>query len=232
MLFRSVEADRFWFGAAHHELGHIYYYLAYARPGVPFVLRVGANRAFHEAVGDLIAIAAGQVLYLRQVGLLPADRQINQTEWLLNEALDHAVVFLPFSAGTMTFWEHDLYEKNLPPDQFNRRWWEYAARFQGIEPPAARGEEYCDACTKTHINDDPAQYYDYAMAFAIKYQLHSYIAKNILKQDPRNCNYFGNKQVGKFLWDLLSLGATRDWRRVIKEKTGEELSTRDRKSVV
>ena len=116
---------------------------------------------------------------LKSIGLLPADRQINQTDWLLNEALDQAVVFIPFSAGTMTFWEHDLYEKNLAPEQFNQRWWEYAARFQGIEPPSPRGEEYCDACTKTHINDDPAQYYDYAIAYVIKYQLHNYIAKNI-----------------------------------------------------
>jgi peptidyl-dipeptidase A len=64
------------------------------------------------------------------------------------------------------------------------------------------------------------------MAYVIKYQLHNHIAKNILKQDPRNCNYYGNQEVGKFLWELLSLGATRDWRQVIREKTGEEVSTR------
>ena len=32
--------------------------------------------------------------------------------------------------------------------------------------------------------------------------------------------------MGKWLGDILSLGATRDWRQVIKEKTGEELSSR------
>lgn len=227
----SVRPDHQWFVTAHHELGHVYYFMAYSRPEVPFPLRNGANRAFHEAVGDLIAIAANQIPYLRQAGILPADRQIDETQWLLNQALDSAVVFVPFSAGTMTFWERDLYEKNLPPDQFNRRWWEYAARFQGVDPPgppagAPRGEEFCDACTKTHINDDPAQYYDYAMAYAIKYQLHNYIAKNILKQDPRNCNYYGNREVGRFLSELLRLGATRDWHQVIREKTGEDLSTR------
>jgi peptidyl-dipeptidase A len=221
----SVEPNHRWFVTAHHELGHIYYYLAYSNPQVPFMLRGGANRAFHEAVGDLLGIAAGQVPYLRQIGVLPEDRPIDQTQWLLAEVLDEAV-FIPFSAGTMSGWEHDLYEKDLTPEEFNRRWWEYAGRYQGIEPPAPRGEEYCDACTKTHVNDDPAQYYDYAMAYVIKYQLHDYIARNILKQDPRNCNYYGNQEVGRFLWDLLSLGATRDWRQVIREKTGEDISTR------
>ena len=33
-----------------------------------------------------------------------------------------------------------------------------------VEPPAERGEEFCDAATKTHINDTPAYYYSYAIA--------------------------------------------------------------------
>ena len=222
----SVENNWRWFETSHHELGHIYYYMAYSGANVPLTLRGGANRAFHEAIGDLIGIAARQPAYLKEIGLLEEDAEIDELEWLLDEALDQAVVFIPFSAGTMSFFERDLYEGNLPIDEFNQRWWEHAGRFQGIEPPGPRGEEFCDACTKTHITDDPAQYYDYAMAFVIKYQLHTYIARNILKQDPRNCNYYGNEEVGKFLWDLLSLGATRDWREVLVEKTGSEVSTK------
>lgn len=222
----SVENYWRWFETSHHELGHIYYYLAYTSAGVPLTLRGGANRAFHEAIGDLIGIASRQPAYLKEIGLIPEDREIDEIAWLMDEALDQAVVFIPFSAGTMSFFEHDLYEENLPIDKFNERWWAHAGRFQGIAPPAPRDEAYCDACTKTHITDDPAQYYDYAMAFVIKYQLHTYIAKNILKQDPRNCNYYGSEEVGQFLWDLLSLGATRDWREVMVEATGEEVSTR------
>ncbi|RPI18197.1 MAG: peptidase [Acidobacteriales bacterium] len=222
----SVTPNFRWFETSHHELGHVYYYLAYSNPRVPVVLRGGANRAFHEAVGDLIGMAARQQPYLREIGILPADRKIDSTQWLLDEALDSAIVFLPFSAGTVTHFEHDLYEKRLPPEQFNRRWWALTSRYQGILPPAPRGEQFCDACTKTHVIDDAAQYYDYALAYLIKYQLHDYIARNILHQDPHNCNYYGNKEVGKWLWEILRLGATRDWRQVIREKTGEDISSR------
>jgi peptidyl-dipeptidase A len=200
--------------------------MAYSNPRVPVVLREGANRAFHEAVGDLISIAARQEPYLKGIGLMPADQKLDGIELLLNEALDSAIVFLPWSAGTMTHFEHDLYEKKLPIGVFNQRWWEYTARYQGVAPPSPRGEEFCDACTKTHIIDDAAQYYDYALAYLIKYQLHEHIARKILNQDPRKCNYYGNREVGKFLWDLLSLGAAQDWRQVIREKTGEEISSR------
>jgi peptidyl-dipeptidase A len=222
----SVKPNAYWFETTHHELGHVYYFLAYSNPNVPHVLREGANRAFHEAVGDLISIAARQPQYLTSIGLLPEDRKPNLTERLMAEALDNAVVFIPFAAGTMTNFEHDLYEKKLPESSFNRRWWELTRKYQGVEPPTPRGEQYCDGCTKTHVIDDPAQYYDYAMAFLIKYQLHDYIARKILKQDPHDCNYYGNKEVGKWLWELLSLGATQDWREVIRQRTGEDISSR------
>ncbi len=215
-----------WFETSHHELGHVYYCLAFSNPNVPIVLRDGANRAFHEAVGELISIAVRQPPYLRQIGILPAARKIDQTQWLLGEALDSSVVFIPWSAGVMTHFEHDFYERKLPPGQFNARWWELVAQYQNIVPPAPRGEEQCDACTKTHIVDDPAEYYDYALAFLIKYQLHDYIARKILRQNPHECNYNGNREVGRWLWDLMSQGATKDWRQLIREKTGEDLSSR------
>src|SRR5687768_16057523 len=59
----SVEANNQWFETSHHELGHGYYFMSYTRPEVPPVLRIGANPAFHEAMGELIALASGQVPY-------------------------------------------------------------------------------------------------------------------------------------------------------------------------
>src|SRR3712207_8640362 len=53
-LFRSsVEPNSEWYETTHHELGHIYYYLTYTNPDVPVLLRGGANRAYHEAMGSL-----------------------------------------------------------------------------------------------------------------------------------------------------------------------------------
>ena len=68
--------------------------------------------------------------------------------------------------------------------------------------------------------------YDYALATVFKFQLHDHIARKILKQDPRDCNYFGNREVGAFLREILALGATRDWNQVLREATGEGISAR------
>jgi peptidyl-dipeptidase A len=223
----SVEPDAAWFGTTHHELGHIYYYIEYSTPEVPLLLREGANRSYHEGIGDLMDLASAQRAYLEELDLLPENMAIDQIQWLLNDALSNSsVIFIPWSAGVMSHFEHDLYEQNLSPDQYNQRWWEYVEKYQGIVPPSPRGSEYCDAATKTHINDDAAQYYDYALSCVLKFHLHDYIAREILKQDPRNCNYAGNKAVGDFLKSIMRPGATKDWREVLKEKTGKDLSAK------
>ncbi|AMV39173.1 M2 family metallopeptidase [Planctomyces sp. SH-PL62] len=224
----SIEPDNQWFDTAHHELGHIYYFLSYARPEVPPLLRQGANRAFHEGVGDLIGLAAGQRPYLKQVGLLtPEAEAAPATTFLLSSALEgSSIVFLPWSAGVMTRFERDFYAGTIADDSLNAGWWERVGKYQGIAPPGERPETLCDAATKTHINDDPAQYYDYAIGTVLKFQLHDHIAREILKQDPRECNYFGNAKVGDFLRSILRLGATRDWNAVLREATGEGLTAR------
>lgn len=221
----SVEPDTKWWGTVLHELGHIYYYMLYSNPEVPYVLRSGANRAFHEGVGSMIGLAAMQKAFLQGRGLLPKDAKVDEMKLLLRDALDQ-IVLIPWGAGVMTEFEYSLYAQNLPIDQFNKKWWELKKKYQGIVPPTDRGEEYCDACTKTHINDDPAQYYDYALSIVTLFQLHDHIAKDILKQDPRNTDYWGSKETGKFLTKILSPGATVDWRKLMQDELGEGISAK------
>ena len=221
----SVEPNAEWYETVNHELGHVYYYMSYTNPEVPMILREGANRAYHEAMGSLMGLAAMQKPFIENLQLIPANAKADELQLLLKDALNY-VVFIPFSAGVMSEFEHDLYKNNLPKDQYNKRWWELCEKYQGMTPPAPRGEEYCDAASKTHINDDAAQYYDYALSYIILFQLHDHIATKILQQDVHATNYFGNQAVGDFLRDIMRPGASRDWREVLRENTGEDLSAR------
>ena len=222
----SVTPNTRWWSTSLHELGHIYYFMSYTNPDVPPLLREGANRGYHEAVGSLIGLASLQKPFLEEMKLLPEGAEgIDESINLLNEALDY-IVFIPWSAGVMTEFEYELYTNNLPKDQYNSKWWELVKKYQGIVPPGERGEEYCDASTKTHINDDAAQYYDYAISNVLLFQFHDHIANKILKQNPRATNYYGNKEAGKFLKDLMYPGATVDWRIHLKEIVGSDLSAK------
>jgi peptidyl-dipeptidase A len=225
-MLMSVESNSEWYETTHHEFGHIYYFLLYSNPEVPLLLRGGANRALHEAVGSLMGLAAMQPRFAAEVGLLSGDVKPDPIQSLLAEALNY-VVFVPFATGLMAEWEHDLYAENLPPDQWNARWWELKKQKQGIVPPNHRPDsEYCDPPTKTHINDDAAQYYDYALSYLQLFQLHTHIARTVLHEDPHDTNYFGQKDIGDFLRKILSTGATVDWRTLLRETTGEDLSAK------
>jgi peptidyl-dipeptidase A len=221
----SVEANQRWYETTHHELGHIYYYLSYSRPEVPFVLREGANRAYHEAIGTMMGLAAMQPRFIEKVGLKTGGTPPDPMQLRLKEALNY-VVFTPWSAGTMFQFEKELYSAELPESRWNARWWELSARYQGIAPPSPRDETYCDAATKTHITDDPAAYYDYALANVLLFQIHDHIAKKILHESPDDTCYYGRKEVGDFLRSILDQGACADWRTMLREKTGSDLSAK------
>lgn len=220
----SVIPNSEWYETSHHELGHIYYYMLYTNPDVPPLLRGGANRAFHEAVGSMLGLAAMQKPFLQGLDLV-GDVETDEMQSLLKEALNY-VVFIPWSAGVMTEFENALYAQDLNINEYNAKWWELKKNYQGIVPPQTRGEEYCDAASKTHINNDAAQYYDYALSFIILFQLHDHIATKILKQDPRATNYYGSLETGQFLQKLLAPGASVDWRKLMRETLGEEISAK------
>ncbi|TAH34335.1 MAG: peptidase [Planctomycetota bacterium] len=219
----SVEPNAEWYETVHHELGHVYYYLSYARPAVPVLCRDGANRAFHEGVGSLMGMAAMQQPFLERRGVLPRGTHVDAMQLLLREALSQ-VVFIPFSAGTMSGFERALYAENLSKDRFNSRWWELAAHYQGVNPPERRGEQYADGLSKTHIHDDAGQYYDYALSYIILMQLHDHIAREILHQDPHATNYYGRRDVGEFLRSILEPGGTVHWQDVLRQATGSDIS--------
>ena len=221
----SVEVDEYWFDTVHHELGHAYYDMAYTRPEVPPLLRTSASPALHEGFAGVAEVACRQTPYLASLGLIPEGQAPDEMTTLLHHALT-TIPFMFFASGTMTHWEADYYSQELPPEQWNARWWAYAQEYQGVVPPSPRGEEFCDAATKTHINDTPAYYFSYAIATVFSYQIHDHIARKILKQEPRHCNYVGNPEVGAFLESMQRPGATQSWRAILRNGTGEDLSTR------
>src|SRR5690606_39639963 len=51
----------------YHELGHVYYYLAYNQ--LPPLFQAGAHDGFHEAIGDTIELAMTPG-YLHSIGLV------------------------------------------------------------------------------------------------------------------------------------------------------------------
>ncbi len=93
----SVETNTEWWSTVLHELGHIYYYQSYSNPEVPYLLRNGANRGYHEAFGTMMGLASLQKPFLEGLGMIKPGTRTNDTLKLLSEALDY-VIHIPWEA--------------------------------------------------------------------------------------------------------------------------------------
>jgi peptidyl-dipeptidase A len=93
MCIRPIEDD---FTTIYHELGHVYYYLAYNH--LPVLFQGGAHDGFHEAIGDTVVLSLTPG-YMKTIGLVGEQKQ--SREALINQQLKLAldkVAFLPLRA--------------------------------------------------------------------------------------------------------------------------------------
>ena len=206
------------FSVVHHELGHNYYQMAYA--GQPFLYRDSANDAFHEAIGDTIALSVTPP-YLKQLGLIDTvPDQSSDIGFLLNRALDK-VAFLPFGY-LVDQWRWKVFSGEVKPEDYNKAWWELREKYQGVAPPVPRTEQDFDAGAKYHV---PANtpYARYFLAAILQFQFHRALCREAGISGPLyQCSIYGNKKAGEKLRTMLAMGLSKPWPEALKAMTGED----------
>ncbi len=215
MCISITEED---FSVVHHELGHNYYQMAYS--GKPFLFRESANDAFHEAIGDTIALSVTPP-YLKQLGLIdkvPDPRA--DIGFLLNRALDK-VAFLPFGY-LVDQWRWKVFSGEVKPENYNQAWWDLREKYQGIVPPVPRSEQDFDPGAKYHV---PANtpYARYFLAAILQFQFHRALCREAGFSGPLyQCSIYGNKKAGEKLKAMLAMGSSEPWPAALKAMTGED----------
>ena len=206
------------FSTVHHELGHNYYQMAYDKQ--PFLFRDSANDAFHEAIGDTIALSVTPP-YLKQLGLIEKVPEPNaDIGFLLNRALDK-VAFLPFGY-LVDQWRWRVFSGDIKPEDYNKAWWELREKYQGVAPPVPRSEQDFDAGAKYHV---PANtpYARYFLAAILQFQFHRALCREAGFNGPLyQCSIYGNKKAGEKLHAMLAMGLSKPWPEALKAMTGED----------
>ena len=201
----------------HHELGHIYYFLAYNH--LSNIHRGGANSAFHEGIGDSVnlSLTPGYYQSLGLIEKVPDSREAT-INGLLKLAL-HRIAFLPF-ALTVDQWRWGVFSGEIPADRYNQAWWELRVRQQGVAAPTVRGEDNFDAGSKYHI---PANmpYARYFLARILQFQLHRAMCERSGWQGPlHECSIFGSEAAGELLWEIMRYGASQPWQDTLEAAIG------------
>src|SRR4030095_14843392 len=186
----------------HHELGHNFYQRAYKDQ--PYVFQNGANDGFHEAIGDAIALAITPG-YLKQVALLnTTPPEESDIPLLLKQALDR-VAFLPFGL-MIDQWRWKVFSGEIAPADYNGAWWALRLKYQGVAPPAPRGEEFFDPGAKYHVPDN-VPYTRYFLADILQFQFHRALSKAAGCSSPlHRCSIYESKEAGARLSAMLAMG--------------------------
>ena len=206
------------FVTIHHELGHNYYQRAYNQQ--PYLYLNGANDGFHEAIGDFVALSITPE-YLVQIGLLDrskvpsADKDIGL---LLRQGMDK-VAFLPF--GLMVDkWLWGVFDGSITPANYNQAWVDLKKQYQGVTPPVARSEQDFDPGAKFHIPGN-TPYARYFLARLLQFQFYKAACDMSGWKGPlHRCSFYGNKEVGAKLNQMLAMGASKPWPDALEVFTG------------
>ncbi|MDR7136383.1 peptidyl-dipeptidase A [Lysobacter niastensis] len=216
MCIKPNEED---FTTIYHELGHIYYDLAYNKQ--PPLFQNGAHDGFHEAIGDTIVLAMTPK-YLQSIGLVGEQQQ--SQEALINAQMRMAlakVAFLPFGL-MIDRWRWGVFDGSIKPGDYNKAWWDLKAKYQGVAPVSARGEEFFDAGAKYHVPGN-TPYTRYFLSHVLQFQFYKSLCDAAGYKGPLyECSFYGNKEAGAKFQAMLDKGASQPWQKTLKELTGGE----------
>ncbi|MGC4029451.1 MAG: M2 family metallopeptidase [Steroidobacteraceae bacterium] len=201
----------------YHELGHVYYDLAYKDQ--PFMFQNGAHDGFHEAIGDTVVLSMTPQ-YLQKIGLMGAARP--SREAVINEQMKMAadkIAFLPFGK-LIDQWRWQVFSGKVKPEDYNKAWWALREKYQGVAAPNARSEEDFDPGAKYHVPGN-TPYTRYFLSFILQFQFHRALCEAAGFKGPlHECSVAGNSEAGKRFWAMLQAGASRPWPETLEKLTG------------
>ena len=216
MCIKPNEED---FTTIYHELGHVYYYLAYNK--LPPLFQTGAHDGFHEAIGDTMVLAMTPD-YLKSIGMVGEQQQSNEA--LINAQMRMAlakVSFMPFGL-MIDRWRWGVFDGSIKPADYNKAWWELKAKYQGVAPATARGEDFFDPGAKYHVPGN-TPYTRYFLSHVLQFQFYKGLCDAAGYKGPLyNCSFYGNKAAGQKFWAMLEKGASQPWQGTLKELTGTD----------
>ena len=205
------------FTTIHHELGHIYYYLAYNH--LPNLYRKGAQDGFHEGIGDTLNLSMTPGYY-QEIGLI--DKIEISEEAMINRQMKLAlekIVALPWTK-LVDQWRWGVFSGAIPPERYNEAWWELRTRYQGIVPAVDRTEADFDPGAKYHIPGN-TPYTRYFLARFLQFQFHTALCDAAGYEGPLHaCSIYGSKEAGEKLWNMMSYGTSQPWQDTLEAAIG------------
>ncbi|XP_048477838.1 angiotensin-converting enzyme isoform X1 [Plutella xylostella] len=203
-------------------LGHVQYFKHYRNQ--PPLYRDGPIPGFHDAISDIVAVQLTTPEHLQTLNFVTTDASPEAT---MNHLLWQALEKLPLMgfAYVLDRWRWDVFGNSSLKD-WNAHWWELRMKETRISAPVPRDENDLDAASKYHVVSH-VQYITYLVSHVLEFQILLSLCRQRNHSGPlHECSLRGDREAGRKLSEGMALGASENWRSVLKSITGQtELST-------
>ena len=93
-------------------------------------------------------------------------------------------------------WRWGVFDGSIKPDDYNKAWWDLKAKYQGVAPVSARGEEFFDPGAKYHVPGN-TPYTRYFLSHVLQFQFYKALCDASGYKGPLyECSFYGNKAAG------------------------------------
>ncbi len=184
-----------WLETVLHELGHAVYELGYEE-NLPWLLREPPHMIPTEAMALLSGRQAYYSSFLEKV--VSDKKKDSDLIKKAEESLQRRQLIFSRWVLVMTYFEKELYQN--PHSNLNEIWWDLVEKYQGIQRPKGRDNEY-DWAAKYHIGLAPVYYYSYLLGEVLASSLQEKIQELVPEE-----NMF-NPETGSFLQRGVCSGA-------------------------
>jgi peptidyl-dipeptidase A len=157
--------------------------------------------------------------YLVKIGLLDRAPDASRDIGLLMSKALEKIAFLPFGL-LIDQWRWNVFAGTIAPADYNKAWWDLRLKYQGVQPPSSRGEQFFDPGAKYHV---PANYSytRYFLAAILQFQFHRELSKIAGCTTPlHRCSIYGNAEAGRRLNAMLQMGQSKPWPDALEALTG------------
>jgi peptidyl-dipeptidase A len=154
------------------------------------------------------------------------DSEADNINALFHMALER-VAFLPFGL-LIDKWRWDVFSGEVKEEKWNEHWWKLREKYQKVQAPSVRGEEFFDPGAKYHIPAD-SQYIAYFVAHILEFSFYKSLCIEAKQYDPTNpsakplhkCDFYNNEDAGAKLRAGLEMGYSKHWSEALEKLTGE-----------
>ncbi|XP_059147204.1 angiotensin-converting enzyme-like [Physella acuta] len=216
---QCTEMSENYFSITHREMGYIQYFLQYKNQ--PFVFRGGANPGFLEAVGNTISLSVETQEHLKSINLI--KEVVYDKESTINFLMAQAqktITFIPF-IYIADLWRWEVFSGETTKENYNRRWWEYRCKYEGLSPYSTINSSHFDPGTIDHITAN-VPLMSHFVGVILKFQFYKALCDiSGYTGQLHRCDIYKSKQAGAKLSEMLRLGSSKPWPEAMYVLTGQ-----------